>query len=208
MHEEFKHAGLWCIVRYHHAGYWVGYVGVPKSHPLAGEYGREIEIGAPISWSGNYLPFFGAHDPVFWWFGFDCADEPDCNKAKARKYTKALAEYLSRFSSRNEANVDMKTFQEWVNDENVYCYFDIETAMANALFVTEEEANGAKLPRPTGRYIDPTDHDNKALLYRVTPQAITKAIISAWEDGYRGGPPPQTLAHALAYIVEAADDEE
>ena len=82
---DFVHSGFACFARRHPGhGYWCGYVGVPREHPLYGkEWTETAAIGELEAHMGvNYsavcdggdichTPAPGMPDDV-WWLGFDC----------------------------------------------------------------------------------------------------------------------------------------
>jgi hypothetical protein len=83
---DFVFAGLACFaLRHPHMGFWCGYVGVPREHPLYGRrwdnpggLGVVLEAHQGINYSAPcdgeaicHVPAPGMPDDV-WWLGFDC----------------------------------------------------------------------------------------------------------------------------------------
>lgn len=82
--EEFRHAGLPCIVRRGFSGAWCGYVGVPPGHPVHGKDSDAVavDVHGGLTYSAKcqgdicHTPAPG-ESPDAWWLGFDCAHAYD-----------------------------------------------------------------------------------------------------------------------------------
>lgn len=118
--EEFKHAGLPCLLLRNKFGAWCGYVAVRAAHPYygrdtSGEGVTDLEVHGGVTFAGHcrgeicHQPEPGEPDDV-WWLGFDCAHAGDVLPGLpintfsdavyrdinyAREETKQLAEQLA-----------------------------------------------------------------------------------------------------------------
>lgn len=86
--EEFKHAGLDCLIQRNRWGVWCGYVGVPKGHPVYGKgYDdpkvEDISVHGGLTYSaecsGHICHVTEDADDKVHWFGFDCGHAGDYN---------------------------------------------------------------------------------------------------------------------------------
>ena len=79
---DFVSHGFAAFIRRHERhGYWCGYVGVPREHPLYGKHWRDacddFQAHRGVNYSAKcrppvcHVPPPGMPDDV-WWFGFDC----------------------------------------------------------------------------------------------------------------------------------------
>lgn len=74
---DFEHNGLRCVAVLMEMGHRNGYVGVPESHPLYGEFYDGIDnicVHGGLTFSSISIgePYPIETDPPLWWFGFDC----------------------------------------------------------------------------------------------------------------------------------------
>ncbi len=97
-----------------------------------------------------------------------------------------------------------KTFAEWMADEAIYRYNDLETAGFGAIIVHKDDVKpDEQLPRPDGRFSNGLD--NEALIYNVSANELAQVVYEAWRWGYHASPPPSTVGHALEALAEAKE---
>lgn len=91
---QWQHAGYACLmVRHPDHGFWCGYVGVDRVHPLYGVDWRgsgavqSLDAHRGVNYSNTcdgeicHVPEAGMPDDV-WWFGFDCGHSFDYAPAR------------------------------------------------------------------------------------------------------------------------------
>lgn len=126
--EEFKHAGLDCLIQRNRWGVWCGYVGLPKGHPFYGlsynDVGVSVHGGLTYSeeCSGHICHVTEDAEDKVYWFGFDCGHAGDYNPGliKNDKIIRNLMEKEGRLLSSLEVSADLARIVHGVYRDQAY----------------------------------------------------------------------------------------